>query len=115
MCYSAKIWAEYQSVRRHYSGEISWPEFLELVRMRERSMDMHTSLAIKIPDEMIAGLIAEGGSAAKQIALFQKRWKVTEQRMLEQAVQTAGTEYLAAEEKLKAKATKTNQKGVLGT
>lgn len=110
MCYSAQVYAEYQSVMRNYGGAISWPEFLELVRMRDSAMVMDNGMAIKVPDELIAGLIAEGGTAAKEIELYQRRWKVAERRVLEQAVQDAGTEFLDAEEKFKAKQTKTNQK-----
>lgn len=112
MCYSSKLWAEYQSLTKRYGGEISWDEFLRLVKMRENGLDPDINFSFRIPDEMIAGLIAQGGSAAKEIVLYQRRWKVSEQRQLEQAIQDAGAEYLDAEEKLKTKATKTNQKAL---
>lgn len=110
MCYSAKLWAEYQNLTKHYGGDISWDEFLHLAKQRESGLDPDIGFSIKISDEMFAGLIAEGGSTAKELALYQRRWKVSEQRQLEQAVQVAGAEYLEAEEKVKAKQTKTNQK-----
>lgn len=112
MCYSAKLWAEYQSLTKGYGGDISWAEFRHLVNMRESGLDPDINFSIRIPDEMITGLIAAGGTAAKEIALAQRRWKVAEQRMLKQAIQDAGAEFLDAEEKLNAKATKTNQKAV---
>lgn len=110
MCYSAMVYAEYRSVARNYSGDICWHEFKDMVDQRERGIELDYS--IKIPDGLIEGLIAQGGSAANEIALYQRRWKVVERRMLEQAMQEAGTEFLLAEEKMKAKATKTNQKAV---
>ncbi len=97
-------------MKKKYGGDLSWQEFLHMARIREKEFDDSFRSSIKIPDEMIAGLIAEGGTAAKELALMQKRWKVKEQRQLEQAVKDAGAEFLAAEEKFKAKATKTNQK-----
>lgn len=110
MCYSSRLWAEYQAVKKNYGGNISWDEFLHMARMREKENDDLFRTSIKIPDELIAGLLAEGGSAAKELALIQKRWKVKEQRQLEQAVKDAESKLLWAEEKLKSKATKTNQK-----
>lgn len=97
-------------MKKRYGGDLSWQEFLHMARMREQEFDDLFRSSIKIPDELIASLIAEGGSAAKELALIQKRWKVKEQRQLEQAVKDAGAEFLVADEKLKAKATKTNQK-----
>lgn len=72
MCYSVKLWAEYQQLTKHYGGEISWVEFRDLVTMRERAFDLHDSLSIEIPDELISGLVAQGGSAAKEIAFHQR-------------------------------------------
>lgn len=112
MCYSSRLWAEYQAMKKNYGGAISWDEFLHMARMREKEYDDLFRSSIKIPDEMIAGLIAEGGSAAKELALIQKRWKVKEQRQLEQALQDAGKELLVAKEKLQSKTTKTNQNAV---
>src|SRR3990167_5048155 len=110
MCYSSRLWGEFQAMKKRYGGDLSWQEFLHMARMREQEFDDLFRSSIKIPDELIASLIAEGGSAAKELALIQKRWKVKEQRQLEQAVKDAGAEFLVADEKLKAKATKTNQK-----
>lgn len=112
MCYSAMVYSEYQSVCRNYGGDIGWSDFRDLVRERERSFDMEDSLSIRIPDGLVAGLIAQGGTAAAEIALYQRRWKVAEQRLLKQAIEDAGAELLDAETKLKAKATKAKQNAV---
>jgi len=110
MCYSARLRAEYDDLVKNYGCKLSLREFAELVRQREKEYDESFRCSIKIPDEMLAGVIAQGGSTAKEIELVQRRWKVAERRMLEQAINDAGAEFLEAEEKVKAKATKTNQK-----
>lgn len=112
MCYSSKLRQEFFALRRKYGADISWNDFLHLVQMREQGADLDVHFDLKIPDELIAGLVAQGGSAAKEIELYQRRWKVRESKMLEGALKIAGAELLVASEKLKAKPTKTAQKAV---
>jgi putative SOS response-associated peptidase YedK len=110
MCYSARLWAEYREMCKKLRVDTHWHDFLEVARAREKEFDDSFRCTIKIPDELIAGLVALDGSAAKELALIQRRWKVKEQRQLEQAMNEADVEFQVAEEKLKIKATKTNQK-----
>lgn len=110
MCYSAKLKQEFRSLQRRYRGRLEWDDFLELVRQRERGYEFDFDL--KIPEELIAGLIDLGGTAAKEIELLQRRHKVTEGRRLEEALTDAQMELRLAQDKLAAKATKTAQSAV---
>lgn len=106
MCYSAKLKADFNQLRKRYRGVLEWDEFVELVRQRQKGVRFGFDL--KIPDALIAGLIAEGGRPAKEIDMLQRHWKVEEGRRLEAVLAEALTELLKAEEAFKSRATKTN-------
>ena len=106
MCYSAKLKSDFDKLRKHYHGKLEWDEFVEMVRQRQKGASIGVDL--KIPDELIAGLIAEGGSGAKEIELMQRRWKVDERKRLEDALTVASAELAQAQEKYQSRATKTN-------
>lgn len=110
MCYSAKLKQDFRELQRRYMGKLEWDEFLQMVRQRERGIEH--DFEMKIPDELVAGLIDMGGTAAREIELHQRRWKVAEQRRLEAAIEFARKELLDAEERFKVKATKTAQNAV---
>lgn len=110
MCYSAKLRQEFRSLQRRYGGRLEWEDFVELVRQRERGCEFDVDF--KIPDELIAGLIDLGGTAAKEIDLVQRRYKVADGRRLEEALAEAQVELRLAQDKLAAKVTKTAQTAV---
>lgn len=110
MCYSAKLKSDFDKLRKQYHGQLEWDEFVEMVRQRQKGASIGFDL--KIPDGLITGLIAEGGRAAKEIELLQRRWKVEENQRLEAALTAASTELLTAQEKYNNRATKTNQAAV---
>ena len=105
MCCSALLLRDFRSLQRRYGGQLDFAQFVEMVRQRERGFEFDFDM--KTPDELIAGLIDMGGTAAKEIELIQRRWKVAERRRLELALSDAQGELQVALDKSAVKVTKT--------
>lgn len=105
MCYSAMVKEDIRKLERAYNAHISWDDFLELYRQRERDQEF----SLKIPGGMDSQLIALGGTAAKEIQKLCNSHRVAERAQREEAVAAVLDELIVLEATIAKKPTKTAQ------